>query len=108
MFIGIEKNTDVNNPDTKIKKFQTESSAQKWLDSWDTPYAYPGAADESIPASQQNWHRRIRSVVEMPQNFRLSKKEVMEEYRFWRDSSHHKSDNDYKTTIYRRHSIREL
>ena len=69
MFYGIERNTDLRNPDTKIHRFSSRSAALRWS-SKGGGFAYPGAADADLPMTQQNFHHRIRTVWESPSGWR--------------------------------------
>lgn len=76
MFYGIEHNTDLRCLDTKVKKFRSKKSAMDWK-SGGGGLAFPGAATNDIPVSQQNWHHRIRKVYEMPTGWRPPSKKIL-------------------------------
>jgi hypothetical protein len=65
MYLGVEETTDRRSPETKIKVFRTEATARKWL-SVELGFAWPAAANPALPVTQRNFHRRIRTVYEMP------------------------------------------
>jgi hypothetical protein len=75
MYIGIERTTDCNHPEYKFRKFKSAIAAIKWAEN-SGDFAWPGAARDDIPPSQQNFHRRFRSVYELPYMFRVKKKEL--------------------------------
>jgi len=76
MFYGVEQTTDMRYPETKIVKFRSKTTALKW-ESKGGGYAWKGAADETLPTTQQNFHRRLRSIYETPKGWRPpSKKEL--------------------------------
>lgn len=74
-FYGIEENTDMKCPQTKVVRLRSLAAALAFI-SKPSEYAFPGAADGSLPGSQQNWHHRLRTAYEMPAGWRISKREV--------------------------------
>ncbi len=103
MIVGIEETTDSRYPQTKIAKFRSETAARKWL-SRGGGYAWPAAADPTLPVGQQNFHHRLREAYVMPPHFRLSPKEVEAE------RSHHRPDSlaQRQARVYRRHATDQL
>lgn len=108
MIIGIESNTDQRHPCSKIVKFASRSAAQRWLDGFKESMAFPGAATTEIPASQQNWHRRLRDAYVMPPRFRLDAKEVRAVTERGRGSIYCRFGDDARAEVYRRHAEERL
>ncbi len=73
MIVGFERTTDMRHPETVMRKLRNITAARKWI-AQGGGYAWPGAADETLPASQQNWHRRFRYAFVMPVGWRWSKR----------------------------------
>lgn len=103
MIVGVEETTDMRYPQTKIVHLSSEAAARKWL-SGGGGFAWPGAADESIRPSMQNWHRRLRSAYVLPPRFRLDKREV-ERLMGW---PRHDSADTVRACMYRRAAVREI
>lgn len=78
MIYGVEQNTDLRCPNTKIVKFTSIKKAKEWRDK-NLGYAFPGAANEDLPVTQQNWHHRIRTIYEMPYGWRFPSKQYLRE-----------------------------
>ncbi|MDA8209189.1 MAG: hypothetical protein M0Z92_09355 [Actinomycetota bacterium] len=78
MIYGIEQTTDMRYPETKIVKFTSRKRALAWLAD-DQGFAWAGGARHDIPASQQNWHSRIRACYEVVGFRRPSDKKLREE-----------------------------
>lgn len=77
-YIGVEQNTDLKCQQTTIVRLgANRARAQKWVGE-DQGYAFPGAARSDIPASQQNWHHRLRLAYAMPAGYRLPTKEAQQ------------------------------
>lgn len=74
-YYGIEENTDMKCRQTKVVRLASRRAALAFI-ARPSEYAFDGAADELLPASQQNWHRRLRTAYEMPAGWRISKREV--------------------------------
>ena len=70
MILGIEETTDHRSPETKLVKFASEPAARRWA-ALGGGFAWPGAADSSLPVHVQNWHRRLREVWTTSGGFRL-------------------------------------
>ena len=105
MFIGIEYTTDDRYRNYKFKKFSSEKSAISWKAAGKLEFAFPGAAREDIPPYQQNFHRKLRAVYQMPYLFRQSKKEISK----IRGNGYYMLD--YQEALYRyyiKNSVREL
>lgn len=79
-FMGIEQNTVMKCPQTVIRAFTSERAAKQWLEEWDSPFAFPGAARNDIPGYQQNWHHRLRTVYRMPAGWRKPSKSQIDRY----------------------------
>lgn len=91
MIYGIESTTDLNNPETKIIKFASEAKARRWLAAGSGGFAWPGAARDDLPPSQQNFHRRFRSAYRMPTGWRLLERDInavfaRQGYRGWAEA----------------------
>lgn len=65
MSYGIESTTDSRYPETKIVKFTSRRAALNWV-AKGGEFAWAGGARKDIPLQQQNWHRRLRDVYEIP------------------------------------------
>ena len=64
MYWGIEYNTDLRCPQTKVTRLgASRSKALEW-GSVNQGFAFPGSAIGSLPVSRQNWHRRLGEVYE--------------------------------------------
>ena len=64
-YIGVERNTDMRALNTEIVNLgRSFRHAREWLKA-QPGFAFPAAADESLPVPAQNWHRRIRMVLEV-------------------------------------------
>ena len=79
MIIGVERTTDRRYPETRIERFRSEAQARRWL-AQGGGYAWPGAANEALPAYRQNWHHRQRMAYAMPPGYRLPKGTADEQY----------------------------
>lgn len=100
-YVGIEENTDMRYRNTKVVRLSSLAAVKRFLDK-PKALAFPGAADESLPGSQQNWHHRIRSAYEMPPGWRVSQREVNELVARWRDSVYRKTAIQAKADLIRR------
>lgn len=87
MIFGIEYNTDHRHPDYRLKTFASESKALQWVKQGGN-FAWPGAADSSLPPSQQNWHRRIRGAYQMPKGWRRPTREAWKKLPYWDERSY--------------------
>lgn len=75
--IGVEQTTDCRHPETKIVVFGSRRKAERWRDAIPSgAFAWPGAADKSLPASQRNFHRRFRYLYEPPESLAKIKARV--------------------------------
>lgn len=90
MIIKISYNTDLRYPDTSVeaipnnkwKSYLRSISAKNKDSQQEFGYAFPGAADASLPVSQQNWHRRVCSFYEMdPKDYKMAVKKAKERFR---------------------------
>lgn len=106
-FVGIEECTDQRRPDPVIRRFATERAARAWLAAAPKGFAFPGAADPTLPMGQQNFHRRIRSAYEMPLGWRLSKKAVDADWDRWRGSVY-QSLGSSRIAVIQRAAIRRV
>lgn len=79
-YIGVEQNTDLKCQRTVIRRFGARRKAALDWEAEQLGYAFPGAARSDLPGSQQNWHRRLRNVYEMPPGYRLPTKEAERAY----------------------------
>ena len=61
-FYVTQRNTDMRYPDTKSKKFSSFKTAKSFCGINVCDFAFPGAADSSLPGTQQNFHRRLKEV----------------------------------------------
>lgn len=84
MIYGIEETTDLNHPETVVRKFESLTRARKWAEQ-SGGLAWGGAADESLPVTQQNWHHRFRDLYEMPPAFNLKLERQRENKRITRE-----------------------
>jgi hypothetical protein len=57
MLYGVEKSTDLRNPDVKIKKFTSKKALKKWLENSGN-YTY------NDPEAARNYHRTFRYAYE--------------------------------------------
>jgi len=71
MLYGIERTTDSEHRGTVIVKFSSLKRAQKWREESPGGLAWPDAADDSLPITQQNFHHRYREIYQMPKNWRM-------------------------------------
>ena len=76
ILLGIEQTTDRRARETKIVRIATPARARRWLAMAPTGFAFPGAADPTLPVSGQNFHKRFREVYEMPPRWRVTKAAV--------------------------------
>ncbi len=104
MFYGIEQTTDLRYRETVIRRFRSESTLREWLGQSQGQYAWPGAADERLPASQQNWHRRLRTGYRMPKGWRLKDKDVQR----LRAGDHRSPYIDLVAALIKRSAIEEV
>ncbi len=74
MIYGVEQNTDMRHPDTRVYRFTSVRRALAWQNNMNRGgegvFAFPGAASDGLPVSQQNWHRRFRYLFESPPGWR--------------------------------------
>ncbi|MFA4971314.1 MAG: hypothetical protein WC683_01790 [bacterium] len=59
MLYGVEKSTDLRNPQTVVKKFLSRKELLQWMDQRSGEYTH---AD---PEAAQNWHHTFRSGYEL-------------------------------------------
>jgi hypothetical protein len=95
MLYGYEQTTDLRYPETKIRRFTSRKAAIDWLRAGRDKFAWPGAADSSLPPVSQNWHRRLRRVFEMPRGWRPpSQKQLGIETARNATPTYHRTPND--------------
>lgn len=87
-YLGVEQNTDLRDRDTKLTWHQSEEAAQRWLNDWDNPHAYPH------PEKIQNWHRRLRHVVVLPTGWKANQKRIQERLEAMAGSMYQGNKND--------------
>lgn len=104
-YYGIEENTDRKHPQTKVVRLRTLAAVHAFL-AKPSEHAFRGAATNDIPASQQNWHHRLRDAYEMPAGWRADKREIDEIVRRYRDSVYRKSEEAAKAMLIRQHGAR--
>lgn len=75
IIVGIEETTDSRHPETRIVRLRSEAAARKWL-AQGGGYAWPGAADDSLPPGQQNFHGRLREAYILRPYYRLPGRDV--------------------------------
>jgi hypothetical protein len=74
MYYVIEYNTDMRHPDPKYHRFTNSHRAKVFQKAYKTRFAFPGAAINSLPVTQQNFHHRLlSSTYEMPKGFCLTR-----------------------------------
>jgi hypothetical protein len=66
---GVESTTDMRCPETVVKRFRSEPAARNWAEKGGG-YAWPGAADNSLPGPSRNFHHRLRELYRMPAGWR--------------------------------------
>lgn len=88
MFIVIKQSTDSRDNNYILQKFSSLKSAEKWIEKQTCGFAYPAAADNSLPVTQQNYHKLICTIYEMPLNWRMPSRKQLEKglYEPWRYS----------------------
>lgn len=69
MIYGVEQTTDSRYPETVVRKFTSRKAALNWVKDGGG-FAWIGGARSDIPVPQQNWHRRLRDLYEMPPAWR--------------------------------------
>ncbi len=103
MLIGIEESTDVSRPQAHLVKFRSERQACQWLAAG-ARYVDPAAADPRLAMREQNFHRWVRCVYQMPPRFRLRAGEV----EALRDPHRRLPLACRQALVYRRHAVRQL
>jgi hypothetical protein len=94
MIYGIEQTTDSRYPETKIVNFSSRKRALKWVKDRGGA-AWAGAARSDIPAQQQNWHARLRTIHKMPSGWRPpARKEQQKFLEGHRHSSYRRTASD--------------
>jgi hypothetical protein len=74
---GIEQTTDRHHPETVVRKFASEKAATRWALAMTCKFAFPGAADNSLPMDARNYHRRTRTIWRMPAGWRMPSRQVI-------------------------------
>ena len=103
MIIGVEQTTDMRYPQTKIVRFTSERQAAAWV-AGGGGFAWPGAADETVRPSMQNWHRRLRRAYVLPKGYRIDEREVKARMAYPNDESR----ETVMAYMYRRIAVREI
>ena len=78
MIYGIEQTTDLRNRETKVEKFSSMAKAIKWGKRGGA-FAWNGASRSDIDPQTQNWHRRLRSIYQMPYGWRPPSRTKLDE-----------------------------
>lgn len=105
MIIGIEQTTDARSPETRVARLRSRAHAEEWARA-SGDYAWSGAADDAVHVCQQNWHRRLRDVYEMPAGWRMPTKREIEAQRGSRPWDDRRSSADIVASMVRRAGTR--
>jgi hypothetical protein len=94
MIVGVEFSTDSRSRHCIIKKFSSLKAAKKWANSEENgKFEDAGSAKNDLPMTQQNFHKVLRHIHEMPVGWRMPSKKRIQQMKGTRSWECRSTDN---------------